>query len=96
MTPPNRRPGTRVPWRAGASEAASVPRTIRRFAACDLNVKRTARHLKLHANTVYFRLNRIKKLSGVDPRSFSGASLLLTALRLLERKNGGNGRERWK
>jgi hypothetical protein len=58
--------------------------TIRTFAECSLNVKQTARRLGVHANTVYFRLNRINKLTGVDPRTFSGASLLLTSLRLLE------------
>jgi sugar diacid utilization regulator len=35
-------------------------------------------------NTVYFRLNRIKKLTGVDARTYAGTSLLLTALRLSE------------
>ena len=59
-------------------------RTIRAFAECSLNVKQTARKLGVHTNTVYFRLNQIKKHSGVDPRTFSGMSCLLTALRLLE------------
>jgi DNA-binding PucR family transcriptional regulator len=66
-------------------------RTIHAFADCDLNVKRTARLLNLHTNTVYFRLNRVVKLTGVDPRSFSGASLLLTALRLHDAKVSGDG-----
>jgi len=64
-------------------------RTIRAFAECSLNVKQTARKLGVHTNTVYFRLNQIKKHSGVDPRTFSGMSCLLTALRLLE----AHGRE---
>jgi sugar diacid utilization regulator len=38
----------------------------------------------VHTNTVYFRLNRIKKLIGVDARTYAGTSLLLTALRLSE------------
>lgn len=59
-------------------------RTIRAFAECSLNVKQTAQKLGVHTNTVYFRLNQIKKHSGVDPRTFSGMSFLLTALRLLE------------
>jgi hypothetical protein len=66
-------------------------RTIRAFADCNLNVKQTARRVDVHINTVYFRLNRIKKLTGIDPRTFSGTSLLLTALRLME--IGGNGRQ---
>lgn len=74
-----------------SKRAGDLLRTVRAFADSDLNVKRTARHLKLHANTVYFRLNRVKKLTGVDPRSFSGASLLLTAMRMLDANAKGNG-----
>ena len=59
-------------------------RTIRAFAECSLNVKQTARRLGVHTNTVYFRLNQIKKRSGVDPRTFAGASYLLAALDLLD------------
>ena len=59
-------------------------RTIRAFADCSLNVKQTARRLGVHTNTVYFRLNRVRKLSAVNPRTYSGMSMLLTAFRLLE------------
>src|SRR5262249_5318542 len=38
----------------------------------------------LQVDTVYFRLNRDRKLSGVNPRTYSGISMLLTAFRLLE------------
>ena len=69
---------------AGGAPSAELLRTIYAFAECSLNVKQTARRLRLHTNTVYFRLNRIKKLSGIDPRTFSGMSLLLTGLRLGE------------
>jgi hypothetical protein len=61
-----------------------LSRTIRVFADSSFNVKQTAQRLGVHTNTVYFRLNRIKKLTGIDPRTYSGTSLLLTALRLLE------------
>ncbi|HLM97894.1 MAG TPA: helix-turn-helix domain-containing protein [Bryobacteraceae bacterium] len=66
------------------SPAGELSRTLHAFADCSLNVKQTARRLGVHANTVYFRLNRINKLTGIDPRTFSGASLLLTALRLMD------------
>jgi len=69
---------------ADAGQSGELSRTIRAFAKCSLNVKQTARSLGVHTNTVYFRLNRIHKLTGIDPRTFSGTSLLLTALRLLE------------
>ena len=66
-----------------------LSRTVRAFADCSLNVKQTARRLGVHSNTIYFRLNRVKALTGIDPRTFSGASLLLTALRLLETHASG-------
>jgi sugar diacid utilization regulator len=83
--------------READAKSGELSRTIHAFADCDLNVKRTARLLNLHTNTVYFRLNRVTKLTGVDPRSFSGASLLLTALRLHDAKvsrAGDPGRSR--
>ena len=73
-------------------QSHALLRTIHTFAECSFNVKQTARRLRIHANTVYFRLNRIKKLTGVDPRTFSGTSLLLTACRLQD-ISGGRRRE---
>jgi sugar diacid utilization regulator len=68
-----------------------LSRTIRMFADCSFNVKLTAQRLSVHTNTVYFRLNRIKKLTGIDPRTYSGTSLFLTILRLLEIHGRGIG-----
>jgi hypothetical protein len=76
---------------AGGSQSTELSRTIHAFAECSLNVKQTARYLSVHTNTVYFRLNRINKLTGIDPRTYSGTSLLLTALRL--REAHANGKE---
>jgi hypothetical protein len=61
-----------------------LTRTLREFADCSFNVKQTAQRLGVHTNTVYFRLNRINKLTGINPRTYSGASLFLTVLRLRE------------
>ena len=69
-------------WACQLSDGMS--QTIRAFADCNLNVKQTAGRLGVHPNTVYFRLNQISKLTRVDPRTFSGALLLVTALRLLD------------
>jgi hypothetical protein len=71
-------------------QSRELSRTIRVFADCSFNVKQTALRLGVHTNTVYFRLNRTKKLTGIDPRTFTGASLFLTALRLLEIHGGTN------
>jgi hypothetical protein len=65
-------------------QSPELSRTIRAFADCNFNVKQTAQRLGVHTNTIYFRLNRINKLTGIDPRTYSGTSLLLTALRLVE------------
>jgi hypothetical protein len=53
-------------------EGSDPTRTIRQFAKCYFSVNRTARHLNLHTNTIYFRLNRIRELTGIDPRSYAG------------------------
>jgi hypothetical protein len=61
-----------------------LAKTIRVFADCSFNVKQTAQRLNVHTNTVYFRLKRIRELTRINPRTYSGTSFLLTALRLLE------------
>jgi len=58
--------------------------TVRAFAECSLNVKKTARKLDVHPNTIYFRLNQVRARTGIDPRTFSGASLLLNSFLLLD------------
>jgi len=73
-------------------QSRALCRTIQAFADSNFNVKQTARRLYIHTNTVYFRLNRITSLTGINPRTYSGTSLLLTALRLVEIQNGrGHG-----
>jgi hypothetical protein len=64
--------------------------TIRAFADSSLNVKLTAAKLGVHPNTVYFRLNQIQRRTGVNPRTFSGTSLLINSLRLLDNQDSGN------
>ena len=54
--------------------------TLAAFAAANLNVKECARQLQVHTNTIYYRLNRVQKLTGLDPRSFAALAQLLTAL----------------
>ena len=87
------------PWagrlkHADNGKSGELSRTISQFADCNFNVKRTARRLDLHTNTVYFRLNRIRELTGIDPRSYSGLSLLLTTLRMLDAGAGPDGARR--
>ncbi|MEU0546073.1 helix-turn-helix domain-containing protein [Nocardia sp. NPDC005978] len=54
--------------------------TLRRHIANDLNRKRTARVLGVHANTVDYRLKRIALLTGFDPAQSSGLWYLRSAL----------------
>lgn len=80
------------PWLRECHRTGAEPdlmATIRAFADCSLNVKETARELGVHTNTVYFRLNQIKDRAGIDPRTFSGLSALITALRLLDGNHRG-------
>lgn len=57
--------------------------TLVEYAACDLNAKTAARRLHLHANTAYYRLDRIAEKTGCDVRRFSDVVELLIAVRLL-------------
>jgi hypothetical protein len=76
--------------RTNDEQSRELTRTVRAFAGCDFNVKQTGRRLGVHTNTVYFRLNRIQRLTGIDPRTYAGISRLLTVLRLMEvHGNGG-------
>src|SRR5579871_962572 len=61
---------------SGDGQAKQLLQTIRAFADASFNVKETARHLGVHTNTVYFRLNRIQQLTGIDARTYSGTSRL--------------------
>jgi sugar diacid utilization regulator len=42
--------------------------------------KLRASRLGVHGNPIYHRLNRIHRLMGIDPGTYSGASALTTAL----------------
>jgi hypothetical protein len=69
------------PW-AKTLAGSNLVGTLQAFAACSLNVKACAAALKVHNNTVYHRLDRVQKLTGVDPRTYAGLSQLLCALSL--------------
>ncbi|MRH91506.1 PucR family transcriptional regulator [Nocardia sp. SYP-A9097] len=54
--------------------------TLRRHLGNDLNRRRTARGLGVHANTVDYRLKRIGRLTGFDPSQSAGLWYLRSAL----------------
>ena len=51
--------------------------TLRAYADADMNVLKAAEHLAVHPNTIYLRLQRVRELTGLEPRSFSGLTELL-------------------
>lgn len=54
--------------------------TVQRFLDCDLNVSLAARELYIHRNTLVFRLDKVKNLTGLDVRKFDDAMLWKTAM----------------
>ncbi len=63
-----------------ALQTGELIATLHAFARASLNVKACAAILNVHNNTVYHRLNAVRRLTGVDPRTYSGLSNLLAAL----------------
>jgi carbohydrate diacid regulator len=54
--------------------------TIRKFFENNLNVSETSRKLFVHRNTLVYRLEKIKKLTGLDLREFDHAIVFKVAL----------------
>ena len=54
--------------------------TIQRFFENNLNVSETSRGLFVHRNTLVYRLEKIKKLTGLDLREFDDAVVFTVAL----------------
>jgi hypothetical protein len=71
-----------MPALAAEVRTGPLAQTLEAFAAADMNVKACAQRLGLHSNTIYNHLNRVRRQTGLDPRSFLGLSLLILALRL--------------
>ncbi len=54
-----------------------LSQTLQAFADADMNVLAAAKKLRVHANTVYARFNKIAKITGRDPRRFHSLNELL-------------------
>lgn len=63
-------------------EESGWEETLEAWAAASMNVRSTAEALHVHLNSVYYRLNRIRELSGRDPHSLRDLLDLLIAIRL--------------
>ncbi len=57
---------------------------LRTYYDNEMSLKETAACLYIHKNTVQYRLDRIRKACGLDPRRIQDAAVLITALRLAE------------
>ena len=69
--------GENVPEILDDEEAMS---TIAKFFENNLNVSETSRKLFVHRNTLVYRLEKIKKLTGLDLREFDHAIVFKVAL----------------
>lgn len=59
---------------------SELEQTVMMFVQCDLNVSETARQLYLHRNSLIYRIERIRELTGFDIRRFDQAVTMWTAL----------------
>lgn len=53
---------------------------IRTYAECDMGLNETARRMYVHKNTVIYQFEKIKKKTGLNPRTFSGLTELLSRI----------------
>ena len=65
--------------------------TINKFFENNLNVSETSRKLFVHRNTLVYRLEKIKKLTGLDLREFVHAIIFKVALMVKKYLNSQNG-----
>jgi len=61
---------------------AELEQTVMMFVAHDLNMSETARQLYLHRNSLLYRIERIRDLTGYDIRRFADAVTIWSALLL--------------
>lgn len=59
---------------------AELEQTVMTFVQCDLNMSETARQLYLHRNSLMYRIERIRDLTGYDIRHFEDAVTVWAAL----------------
>ena len=64
--------------------------TINKFFENNLNVSETSRKLFVHRNTLVYRLEKIKKLTGLDLREFDHAIIFKVALMVKKYLNSQN------
>ena len=58
----------------------TLAKTLRAYADADMNILKAARLLKLHPNTIYARMEKIKTLTGLDGQHYHDLTELLLAV----------------
>jgi len=66
--------------------------TLKGFFDNNLSITQTAKALFIHRNTLLYRLERIKKITGLDPKKFDDAVLLRIALKMRIYQEGDKGK----
>jgi len=56
--------------------------TLQGFFDNNLSITQTAKALFIHRNTLLYRLERVKKITGLDPKKFDDAVQLRIALKM--------------
>ncbi len=80
------RSGPATPAPAWAEKLTAADRrgvlaaTLRAYAECNMNAQKTAQILGIHPNTVYTRMQKIERLTGLNALRFHALSELLLAL----------------
>jgi sugar diacid utilization regulator len=69
---------------------AELVRTLRAYLSAGTNLTKSARLLTVHANTVVYRLRRVRELSGRDPHTMEDLQVLFLALKLSELTAGAS------
>jgi sugar diacid utilization regulator len=65
---------------AAADKRGVLAATLRTYADCNMNAQKTAQILGIHPNTVYSRMQKIERLTGLNALRFHALSELLLAL----------------
>lgn len=68
----------------GSLQNPELRKTLETFFDQDLNITNTAHQLKIHPNTVLYRLKKIKDVLGLDPKIFDEATVIRIALLALK------------
>jgi sugar diacid utilization regulator len=54
--------------------------TLRAYADADMNVLKASKRLKVHANTIYARMEKIRDVTALDPLRYHGLNEMLLAV----------------